>query len=443
MPFEYDYSEREFHDSGGIFLYFMYMIILLFAYFGMPDSNLNFVAYKLVDCSTSLKIIFVNILFVSIFILSILILTYSFPKAFFYAIFALLYLFCFCAIILAIFLSNSDNQNSENSFYTITGALLTINSFTILKKKDILSRILRIPSKIFFEYFPIIFILSVICTVSLYFIGLSMSFIVCSKNETLYLGPPAAIFFIWSFVILFSLMDVFVSSIVQYSLTDKNSGNGLSIVIDSLKNSFYSIGSVIYGTSLLPSIIEAFPANIDSRIFNDRNNGAMILVIIIVSLILFSVVKCIFTFSHNIIYPYLAVKKDKYSNAATASFEIIEAIGLDDLFSYGDLFLFTAIVSWIFCVILYYFNLKIVFPIFSISKNRDLYAGIVTAIFTLFFYYLYSLIRSLVMALIFATTRHSFDTNKFQSSFIDFLQKKDKETDQRNNMNRVQLAPVV
>jgi hypothetical protein len=47
------------------------------------------------------------------------------------------------------------------------------------------------------------------------------------------------------------------------------------------------------------------------------------------------------------------------------------------------------------------------------------------------------------MALIFATTRHSFDTNKFHSSFIDFLLKKDKETNQRNNMNRVQLAPVV
>jgi hypothetical protein len=338
MPFEYDYNEREIHDSGGIFLYFMYMIALLFAYFGMPDSNLNFVAYKLVDYSTSLKIIFVNILFVSIFILSILIFTYSFPKAFFHTIFALLYLFCFCAIILAIFLSNNNNQNTENSFYTIIGALLTINSFNILKKRDILSQILRIPSKIFYEYFPIIFILSVICTVSLYFIGLSMSFIVYSKNEILYLGLPAAIFFIWSFVILFSLMDVFVSSIVQSSLTDKNSGNGLNIVIDSLKNSFYSIGSVIYGTSLLPSIIEAFPVNLDSRIFNDRNYGAMLLVIIIVLLVLLSAVKCIFTFSLNITYPYLAVKKEKYSNATTASFEIIEAIGLDDLFSYGDLF---------------------------------------------------------------------------------------------------------
>jgi hypothetical protein len=424
-------KERQFHDAWAFYLFIIFLVGMnTFFLFNSKD-----VVASVIEFQTEFKILscfLLNLGFTVAFLLLSLIFCSLIPK--FLIVTSVLAIPILSAVSFFSFGLNSIKQSSVIAIvlFVFNFIFLIIAGITILSNLEYLSLALKSASKIFFENFFGIFFLQIF-TFLLYFLSLvPVAFVDAKDNQIIgSMRYSAVLLFAWISCILKYFMEVFVSSVVFFHIQKKDQ----NVFLNSISNSLYALGSIAFGALIaaLITVLKAMANDASSPTDangNPRSRNAVNQILLGISRFLLNALESFVKFANNLAYSYLSINGTDYKESVTQSFQSVMSSGYEKIASYWGLDFIIATLSFFFSTVLYLFNTKFLFPALGLSatdKNGIIYAFVIVILFALLFYLNFSLLKSSVMALIFATITCHEELREYDPKFIETIENEKKK----------------
>lgn len=421
-----DPKERSFHDAWAFYIYLGVAIVLNTFYF----LNAGDIPKELGDYFSTYKIaqvVFSNLALAICLLMLSLLCCYFIPK-----VLIILSVLAVPIISISLFFYNGLDKNEFAgiigiAIFIINLIFLVLAGFVIFANLDYIAHAMSIGAGIYFSNFLSILLMQIISFFVLILI-MTPVFLADSKNDAVNMSRYLAIFlFVWTITITKIFMEVFISSVVLYHLKAPEDG----IFSNALNNSTYALGSVSYAALLiaiissLETMIQEARADQYHRDVSRSRSAAMSLAI---AESLLSILGDVVKFANNIAFPYLAINGTGYSESVAQSFQLLVSSNLEKIAAYHGINFVVFLVTLLNSVALFFFNKLFIFEVLVGGKSSDLaYLAITLSAFIAFFYIMFSLLRSAVMALIYAAAAFNKELKDYSPEFIDLLEEEKKK----------------